>query len=1523
MKFFYLLRSKRISLLKSARGILTLMCIPIFGLVHAQSITVTTTVDENNGNTGSIALLQGTPGGAGISLREAIIASNNEPNGASIIITIPAGTYNLSLFTAGETSSAYNAASGDLDILAATVAATSKTITINGAGAASTIINQTVAGERVIEVHAGSGAAFPGSITFTINGVTLSGGNPSGSSGGAILAGRPGDITNVTNCILSNNISTNSGGALSVSSGSASHNLTVTGCTFSNNTSNGSGAAISFNGNGTSIVLIDQNKFINNTSTASNGGAINISGTSPGPNVCNITRNTFTGNTADLGGSCINAINVVTINVNYNRIVGNNSIAASGKMILGSGGVIGTFNTDNNWWGVNTGPSAADITGSTPANWLQLKTTANPTQLCTGGVSTITTGFLLNSVNSAISVSNLTPEIIGLPVTFTAVLGSLSAAQPSIQANGTATVTFTAGGSNGAGSVNAQVDNVPPLDPVAKAIISISSPTVVNPGTTSGTVNVPFNQTFTMTGGAGSGTFTTSSTLPTGLSLATNGTLSGTPTQRGTFPIVVNVTDANSCSTAGPTYNLVINCQTITVTNPGVSTGTNGTPFTQNFTQSGSLNGSTFTLNSGTLPNGLTLSTDGVLSGTPSAPPANYPITVKVTDGNGCTGISPTYNLVISCQTITVTNPTTTTGQVNVPFNQSFTQTGGVGTTTFSTASTLPNGLTLSGDGVLSGTPTQSGTFPIVVTATDANGCTGTGPTYNLVINTCPVITVTNPATTTGTAGTAFSQTFTSSGGAGTPTYSTGSTLPTGLTLSPSGVLSGTPTQPGTFPITVTATDANNCTGTGSTYNLVINCPAPITATATPSSQTKCSGVAISTIVISSGGPAGTVYNWTRDNPVSVTGIAASGSGNIAGTLVNTTSGPITVTFTITPSYYGTCTGNPTTATVLVNPTPTAVATPSSQTICSASAITTIVLSGNAVPGVVYNWTRDNTISVTGIAASGSGNISGSLTNTTNSTVTVTFTITPTANGCAGTPITATVQVNPTPAANATPSSQTICSGGSITTIVLSGSPVAGTVYNWTRDNTVAVTGIAASGSGNISGLLTNSTNAPVTVTFTITPTANSCPGTPITSTVTVNPTPNASASPSSQTSCSGSAITTIVLSGTVSGTVFNWSRNNTGTATGIAASGSGNISGSLTNTTNAPVTVTFTITPNFTNAGTSCGGATITATVTVNPLPTVTCPGNITTTATPGQCGAVVNYPVATASGTPTPTISYSKASGSFFPIGTTVVTVTASNSCGTVTCTFNVVVTGTTVTIPPVFAVNPGGIANTIYKTYGPQSLNLTAVANGGASPYNYSWSGPFTVGATNSSTVNVMPPTPGTYTYTVVVSSNDGCVTSASTAVKVYNISCGGNKISLCQTATTTTICIGPGWVPAYLSNGYMLGACNTISSAGLGVEEDYPIDNTGIVQGGQTSGRDIFEILVAPNPSTNEFGLIINSSAPENINVRIMDAAGRVLQVINNASKGSVIHVGNNLRSGTYFAEAVQGKNMKVVKLVKIN
>src|SRR5207302_1070111 len=235
----------------------------------------------------------------------------------------------------------------------------------------------------------------------------------------------------------------------------------------------------------------------------------------------------------------------------------------------------------------------------------------------------------------------------------------------------------------------------------------------------------------------------------------------------------VTVTDSNGCTGTNSAYTLTITCPTITVTNPATTTGTVNTAFSQNFTQSGGIGTTTFALLTGTLPTGLTLASNGTLSGTPTQT-GSFPITVRATDSNGCTGAGTTSPPVISCQAITVTNPATTTGTVNTAFSQNFTAGNTIGAVTFTTASTLPTGLSLSTAGVLSGTPTQSGSFPIVVTATDGNGCSGSGATYTLVIG-CQTITVTNPATNTGTVSAPFTVTFTSANTIGTVTYSTAS----------------------------------------------------------------------------------------------------------------------------------------------------------------------------------------------------------------------------------------------------------------------------------------------------------------------------------------------------------------------------------------------------------------------------------------------------------------------------------------------------------------------------------------------------------------------------------------------------------------------------------------------------------------------------------------------------------------------------------------------------------------------------
>ncbi len=177
------------------------------------------------------------------------------------------------------------------------------------------------------------------------------------------------------------------------------------------------------------------------------------------------------------------------------------------------------------------------------------------------------------------------------------------------------------------------------------------------------------------------------------------------------------------------------------------------------------------------------------------------------------------------CATITVSPPTLPPGAAGQPYSQTFTQTGGAGTITWSiSAGSPPANVTLnSSTGVLSGTPTTFGTFNFTIRATDSNGCFGERA-YSLLINPpCPAITV-NPATLpNGDAGTPYNQTITATGGAAPYgfTVSAGA-LPPGLSLSSAGILSGTPSSGGTFGFTIKATDNNGCMGTRA-YSVTIS----------------------------------------------------------------------------------------------------------------------------------------------------------------------------------------------------------------------------------------------------------------------------------------------------------------------------------------------------------------------------------------------------------------------------------------------------------------------------------------------------------------------------------------------------------------------------------------------------------------------------------------------------------------------------------------------------------------------------
>jgi hypothetical protein len=437
---------------------------------------------------------------ANISLRSAIEAANAQ-TGATIV-HVPAGAYTLSL--------------GELDLSPNG----SATITISGAGAANTVIKQGDDFNRVFNVDSNSDGGTVTTLTgLTIEGGTDKADN---FGGAGILAGSlsatPMDILTIQNCTIQNNhcqplnSSGNPGGGVSMEGGT----LTISGCTFNNNSSGSAeGGGLFFYPQNVASSLVAQNSALTLNSITDvtgwgvGGGAIYV-GSASGASSNSITGCTITGNsvigtfdhantygaiqvqdsaganltissctilgntvtsvthTNGLGGGL--AVNSGEVSVNFCRFFDNT--ADAGSALFSSVVNSASVNALNNWWGCNAGPGAAgcgSITGDgangsfgstvTFSPWIVLALTPSPPAINVGDSATLTASVLQNSQGEALAPSSVS-VLDGLPISFdNPVLGSLSGALPAVQTSGTATVTFTAGGSPGTGQASATVDN--------------------------------------------------------------------------------------------------------------------------------------------------------------------------------------------------------------------------------------------------------------------------------------------------------------------------------------------------------------------------------------------------------------------------------------------------------------------------------------------------------------------------------------------------------------------------------------------------------------------------------------------------------------------------------------------------------------------------------------------------------------------------------------------------------------------------------------------------------------------------------------------------------------------------------------------------------------------------------------------------------------------------------------------------------------------------------------------------------
>ena len=346
-----------------------------------------------------------------------------------------------------------------------------------------------------------------------------------------------------------------------------------------------------------------------------------------------------------------------------------------------------------------------------------------------------------------------------------------------------------------------------------------------------GTAGISYDQRIRASGGSGPFNYSVSSgTLPPGLVLdPTAGSLSGRPTIAGSYDFTITATDSNSICPGSQGYTLVIDCPIISVrpANPDLTPGQVGVTYNRAFTANGGLAPYTFSIGNGALPGGLSLdSATGILSGSPSVS-GTFSFAIQANDNSGCSG-STGYVLTVNCAAIRInpTSPNLPPGTAGSFFTRTFTATGGVAPYNFSiTAGALPTGLTLDEvTGVLSGSPTVTGTFNFAVRVADSFGCIGSRA-YILTIN-CPTIGVepANQVVPNGAVGTPYNQAFSATGGVGSLIFDVvAGALPNGLVLdAATGVLSGTPSSRNTFIFVIRATDSNGCIGRRQ-YRIIVN----------------------------------------------------------------------------------------------------------------------------------------------------------------------------------------------------------------------------------------------------------------------------------------------------------------------------------------------------------------------------------------------------------------------------------------------------------------------------------------------------------------------------------------------------------------------------------------------------------------------------------------------------------------------------------------------------------------------------
>jgi hypothetical protein len=876
-----------------------------------------------------------------------------------------------------------------------------------------------------------------------------------------------------------------------------------------------------------------------------------------------------------------------------------------------------------------------------------------------------------------------------------------------------------------------------------------------------GAVGAAYSQTFAATGGTPPYTnwAVVSGALPGGVTLSTGGLLSGTPTASGTFNFTVRVTDTANVL-ADKAFALTISpALTITTASP-LPGGAVGAAYSQTFAATGGTPPYTnWAVVSGALPGGLTLSTGGLLSGTPTAS-GTFNFTVRVTDTASITA-DKAFALTIS-PALTITTPSPLPGgAVGAAYSQTFAATGGTPpyTNWAVVSGALPGGLTLSTGGLLSGTPTASGTFSFTVRVTDSASITA-DKAFTLTLNPALTITTASPLPD-GTLGLAYSQTFAATGG--TPPYTNwsvvGGALPTGVSLSAGGVLSGTPTASGTFNFTIRVTDSTPATA-DKAFVWAVNPANPVITTASPLPNGAISTAYSQTFAATLGTPP--YVNWAVTGGSLPGGLTLSAAGVLSGT--PTATGLFNFTVEVTDSVNAR--GSKVFALTITPPNPTiTTASPLPAGALSTLYSQTFAATGGTPP--YTNWAIVGGAAPAGLTLSAGGLLSG--TPAATGTFTFTVRVTDTAGGSDAKSFDLTINGSGPTITTASPlPAGTVSIGYTQTFTAIDGTPP---YSNWSIASGTLPPGLTLS----TAGVLTGTPTSPGTFNFSVsvTDSATLTGVKPFQLTVNPAPAPTITTASPLPTGTVGTAYAQILAATGGTPPYTNWAIIGGSAPGGLSLSTGGVLSG--TPTASGTLTFTVRVTDTANASGTKQFDLTINPSGAANP---------VITTATPlpaGSVGTAYSQTFSATGGT-LPYTNWEVISGAL-PGGLSlnsagllsgtpntggnfvfIVRVTDTNGL-TDSKTFGLAVISTNPTITTTSPL-PAGLVNTFYS--------VTFNASDGTPPYT-SWSitgggAPAGLSLSSAGVLSGTPTTPGSTSFTVRVTDSAGASTTKNFALTI---------------------------------------------------------------------------------------------------------------------------------------------------------